>query len=63
MALRIKVICCDGTEISYGRAAFREVPAKFISGIIFCIGYLMIAFDEQKQGLHDRMAKTYVIKL
>ncbi|SDZ79328.1 MJ0042 family finger-like domain-containing protein [Desulfuromusa kysingii] len=63
MALRIKVIRRDGSQISYLRAAFREVPAKFISGIIFGIGYLMVAFDEQKQGLHDRMADTYVIKL
>ena len=63
MALRIKVIRCDGSSLSYGKAAFREVPAKFISGIIFGIGYLMVAFDDQKQGLHDRMANTYVIKL
>ncbi|MDT8418856.1 MAG: RDD family protein [Desulfuromonadales bacterium] len=63
MALRIKVIRCDGSSLSYGRAAFREIPAKFIAGIILGIGYLMVAFDEQKQGLHDRMADTYVIKL
>ena len=63
MALRIKVISKDGSPIGYGRAAFREIPAKFISGLIFGIGYLMVAFDEQKQGLHDRMANTYVIKL
>ena len=63
MVLRIKVIRCDGSPLSYGRAAFREIPAKFISGIIFGIGYLMVAFDDQKQGLHDRMADTYVIKL
>ncbi len=63
MALRIKVIRRDGSQLSYARAAFREIPAKFISGIIFGIGYLMVAFDEQKQGLHDRMADTYVIKL
>lgn len=63
MALRIKVICRDGSDIGYGKAAFREVVAKFISGIIFGIGYLMVAFDDQKQGLHDRMANTYVIKL
>ncbi|PLX98743.1 MAG: hypothetical protein C0622_11540, partial [Desulfuromonas sp.] len=31
MVLRIKVIRCDGTDISYGRAALREVPAKFLS--------------------------------
>lgn len=63
MALRIKVIRTDGAPIGYGRAAFREVPAKFLSGIIFGIGYLMVAFDEKKRGLHDRMADTYVIKL
>jgi len=63
MVVRIKVIRCDGSSLTYPRAAFREIPAKFISGIIFCIGYLMVAFDEQKQGLHDRMADTYVIKL
>jgi predicted Zn finger-like uncharacterized protein len=63
MALRIKVINCDGSDIGYGRAAFREVVCKFVSGIILGIGYLMVAFDDQKQGLHDRMASTYVIKL
>lgn len=63
MALRIKVIRRDGSEIGYGRAAFREVPGKFVSAILLGIGYLMVAFDEQKQGLHDRIADTYVIKL
>ncbi len=63
MALRIKVIRTDGSDIGYGKAAFREVLAKFIAGIILGIGYLMVAFDDQKQGLHDRMSDTYVIKL
>jgi uncharacterized RDD family membrane protein YckC len=63
MALRIKVIGTDGSEIGYGRAALREVLGKFVSGILLGIGYLVIAFDPQKQGLHDKMADTYVIKL
>lgn len=63
MALRIKVIRSDGSEISYGRAFLREAVGKFISALILFIGYLMAAFDAQKQGLHDRMADTYVIKL
>ncbi|WP_167366816.1 RDD family protein [Malonomonas rubra] len=63
MALRIKVICCDGSQINYNRAALREVVGKFVAGIIFAIGYLMIAFDRQKQGLHDKISDTYVIKL
>ncbi|MGW8313084.1 MAG: RDD family protein [Desulfuromonadales bacterium] len=63
MALRIKVIRTDGSAVSYGRAVLREVIGKFISGILLGIGYLMVAFDSQKQGLHDKMADTYVIKL
>lgn len=63
MALRIQVVRTDGTPMSYGRAFLREIPGKFVSAIILCIGYLMVAFDRQKQGLHDRIAGTYVIRL
>jgi len=63
MALRIKVIRTDGSPVSYGRAVLREVLGKFVSSILLCVGYLMVAFDSQKQGLHDKMADTYVIKL
>lgn len=63
MALRIQVIRTDGSPMTYGKAFLREIPCKFISGILLGIGYLMVAFDQQKQGLHDRMAGTYVIKL
>lgn len=63
MALRLKVIRTDGSDLSYGRAFLREAVGKFISALILFIGYLMAAFDGQKQGLHDRMADTYVIKL
>ena len=63
MAVRVKVIRTDGEEISYGRAFFREVLGKIVSAVILGIGYLMVAFDTQKQGLHDKIANTYVIKL
>ncbi len=63
MALRIKVIRTDGSPLGYGSAFLREVIGKFISGILLGIGYLMVAFDGQKQGLHDKIAGTYVIKL
>ena len=63
MALRIKVVCTDGSQLTYGRAVKREVLGKFVSSILLGIGYLMVAFDHQKQGLHDKIADTYVIKL
>lgn len=63
MALRLKVIRTDCSAVGFGRAFLRETAGKFASGIIFGIGYLMVAFDSQKQGLHDKIADTYVIKL
>ena len=63
MALRIKVVRTDSSSLTLGRAFYREVIGKFVSGIILGIGYLMIAFDQKKQGLHDRMADTYVVRL
>ena len=63
MALRIKVIRSDSSPLTLGRAFYREIIGKFVSGIILGIGYLMIAFDAKKQGLHDRMADTYVVRL
>jgi uncharacterized RDD family membrane protein YckC len=51
----------DGNNISFMRATGRYF-AKIISGLILCIGYLMVAWDGQKQGLHDKMAGTLVVK-
>ncbi|WP_305043613.1 RDD family protein [Geoalkalibacter sp.] len=63
MALRIQVVREDGRPVGYARAFVREVIGKFISGALFGIGFLMVAFDRRKQGLHDRLAATLVVKL
>ena len=63
MAMRIQVIRTDGTPMSYMRAFLREVVGKFASALILGIGYLMVGFDRNKQGLHDKIADTFVIKL
>jgi uncharacterized RDD family membrane protein YckC len=57
----IVVIDYDEKRISFGRATGRYF-AKIISGLILCIGYIMIAFTEKKQGLHDMIAETLVIR-
>jgi uncharacterized RDD family membrane protein YckC len=62
MAVRVKVIRTDGSEVGYFRAFLREVLGKFLSKLILGIGYLMVAVDARKQGLHDKIADTYVIK-
>ena len=61
MALGIVVTDLDGRRISFGRATGRYF-AKFLSLLILGIGFLMVAFTDRKQGLHDILAKTLVVK-
>jgi uncharacterized RDD family membrane protein YckC len=61
MAVSIKVTDLYGDRISFARATGRHF-AKIISGFIIMIGYLMVAFTEKRQGLHDILANTLVLK-
>ena len=61
MALGIEVVRADGQPNQLGNLFFREVIGKTLSAIIFLIGYIMVAFDPKKRGLHDRIASTYVV--
>jgi uncharacterized RDD family membrane protein YckC len=60
IVLGIVVTDTSGQRISFGRATGRYF-AKIISQIILLIGYIMIAFTEKKQGLHDIIASTLVV--
>ena len=51
----------QGRRISLGRAVGRYF-AKILSGLILAIGYIMVAFTERKQGLHDLIVSTLVVK-
>ena len=62
-AMGIKVVTFDGKTPSMMTFFLREVIGKLISAIILFIGYLMILWDSKKQGLHDKIAGTYVVKV
>jgi uncharacterized RDD family membrane protein YckC len=59
-ALGLMVIDYRGRKISVPRAIGRYF-AKILSGLILLIGYIMVAFTDRKQGLHDVIASTLVI--
>lgn len=61
MALGLIVTDTDGGRISFLRAIGRYF-AKILSGLILFIGYIMVAFTDRKQGLHDLLASTLVVK-
>lgn len=51
----------NGERLSYGKSFLRAI-CKIPSQMILFIGYLMVAFTARKQGLHDIMAGTLVLK-
>jgi len=60
MALGIRVVDRQGDPISFWRATGRNF-AKFLSGMILMIGYLMAGFTARKQALHDMLAGCLVV--
>jgi uncharacterized RDD family membrane protein YckC len=60
MLMKIKVINAEGERLSKKDAFIRNI-ARYLSGIILGLGYIMIMFTKEKQSLHDKLAKTYVI--
>ena len=60
MALGIKVTDLEGNQIGFAKA-FGRYFGKIVSAIIFGIGFLMVAFTERKQGLHDSMSGCLVV--
>ena len=60
-ALGLIVTDMNGNRISFGRASGRYF-GTILSGMICFIGFLLVAFTEKKQGLHDLLAGTLVLK-
>lgn len=59
-AMNIAVTDLNGQRISFARATGRYF-GKILSSFILCIGYIMAAFTEKKQALHDMLASTLVV--
>ena len=51
------------SSIGFGTTLLREIIGKIISSIIILLGYIWILFDGQRQGWHDKIASTYVVKV
>lgn len=52
----------QGMKISVGLAT-RRYFAKILSGLLLGIGFFMIAFTARKQGLHDKIFHTLVLRV
>lgn len=61
MAVGLRVTDMSGDRIGFGKATGRHF-GKYLSALILGIGFLMVGWTRQKQGLHDQMAGTLVLK-
>ena len=57
----LRVTDLEGRRISLPRAALRQV-GKFVSGILFYVGYVMAGITPRRQALHDMLAGCLVVR-
>ena len=62
IVLGLKVVRFDGQPVSFAVALIRSLAAAFSMIVIF-LGFLWIAWDRDKQGWHDKIAGTIVLRL
>jgi uncharacterized RDD family membrane protein YckC len=55
-----KVVGTDGELLPLGKALLRYV-GYIVSTLTLSLGFLWIAFDEKRQGLHDKIAGSFVV--
>lgn len=60
-ALRLRVVRSDGQPLNVYTGVLRAI-GLWASTFLLGIGYILVLFDKQKQGLHDKIANTLVIK-
>lgn len=58
---RLQVTDAQGERLTFARATGRYF-GKYLSALPCLVGYIMAAFTEKKQALHDMVASTLVIK-
>lgn len=49
-------------SLNAGQVILRELIGKALSSLLFGIGYMWAGWNARKQGWHDLLAKTYVIR-
>jgi uncharacterized RDD family membrane protein YckC len=63
MMLGLRVVSAEtGAMIDPATAILRYV-GYLVSGIPLCLGFLWVIWDGNKQGWHDKIAKTQVVRV
>jgi uncharacterized RDD family membrane protein YckC len=60
LLLGVRVLTVDGHRVSFGRAVLRTF-AYIICMVPLFLGFIWVLIDDQRQGWHDKIARTYVV--
>ncbi len=60
--MKIRVVDTQGQPLTIGKAILRVIGYA-VSGVVFYLGFLWILWDPEKQGWHDKIAGTYVVRV
>ena len=58
---QIRVVSAEDRKMTFFEVTFRETVGRFLSALILSIGYIMIAIEKKKRGLHDILSDTNVV--
>ena len=61
MIMGIKIVPTGGGPVTVGKAILRLIGYA-VSAIVIYLGFLWVIWDKDKQGWHDKIAGTYVVK-
>jgi uncharacterized RDD family membrane protein YckC len=58
----LKVVRLDDRPLDWGTAIVRAL-ASFLSLMVLGLGFIWVAFDDQRQSWHDKIAGTTVVRV
>jgi uncharacterized RDD family membrane protein YckC len=62
MALKLKIVDANtGRKPSKGQLVGRYI-GYYVSAILLCLGFIWVGIDKKKQGFHDKLAQTVVVR-
>lgn len=62
MALGMTVVDENGQKAGFFKVLIRETIGKFVSALVLFLGFIWILFDGNRQGWHDKIGGTFVVK-
>lgn len=58
--MNLKVVTTTGEKLTLINTLYRETIGRYLSSLM-CLGYILIAVDNGKRGLHDILCNTKVV--